>query len=93
MFSCEVCDIFKKTFFIEHLWWLLLEGNNNLSIFLLLGSEQPEETGGGSFLSILIKWRKFTKTRMNTFQGQQIEAYTGTINFSKNNFFSTNLIL
>ena len=24
MFSCEYCDIFKKTFFTEHLRWLLL---------------------------------------------------------------------
>ena len=24
MFSCEFCEISKNTFFIEHLWWLLL---------------------------------------------------------------------
>ena len=24
MFSCEICEISKNTFFIEHLWWLLL---------------------------------------------------------------------
>ena len=24
MFSCQFCEIFKSTFFIEHLWWLLL---------------------------------------------------------------------
>ena len=24
MFSCEICEIFKNIFFIEHLWWLLL---------------------------------------------------------------------
>ena len=23
--SCEFCEIFKNCFFIEHLWWLLLE--------------------------------------------------------------------
>ena len=23
MFSCELCEIFKSTFFIEPLWWLL----------------------------------------------------------------------
>ena len=23
-FSCEFCEIFKNTFLIEHLWWLLL---------------------------------------------------------------------
>ena len=23
-FSCEFCEIFKNTFFTEHLWWLLL---------------------------------------------------------------------
>ena len=22
--SCEYCEIFKNSFFIEHLWWLLL---------------------------------------------------------------------
>ena len=25
VFSCEFCEIFKKTFFIEHLQWLLLK--------------------------------------------------------------------
>ena len=25
MFSCEFCEIVKNTFFIEHLWWLLLQ--------------------------------------------------------------------
>ena len=24
VFSREICGIFKKTFFTEHLWWLLL---------------------------------------------------------------------
>ena len=24
VFSCEFCEIFKNTFFIEYLWWLLL---------------------------------------------------------------------
>ena len=24
VFSCEFCEILKNTFFIEHLWWLLL---------------------------------------------------------------------
>ena len=24
VFSCQFCEIFKSTFFIEHLWWLLL---------------------------------------------------------------------
>ena len=24
MFSCEYCEIFNKSFFLEHLWWLLL---------------------------------------------------------------------
>ena len=24
VFSCEFCDMFKNTFFIEHLQWLLL---------------------------------------------------------------------
>ena len=23
-FSCEYCEVFKKRFFIEHLWWLFL---------------------------------------------------------------------
>ena len=34
VFSCEICEIFKNTFFIEHLWWLLL----------LLHSEQDLHT-------------------------------------------------
>ena len=25
MLSCEFCEIFKNTFFIEHIWWLLLK--------------------------------------------------------------------
>ena len=25
VFSCEFCEISKNTFFIEHLWWLLLQ--------------------------------------------------------------------
>ena len=25
MFSCEYCKILKNSFFIEHLWWLLLQ--------------------------------------------------------------------
>ena len=24
VFSCEFCEIFTNTFFIKHLWWLLL---------------------------------------------------------------------
>ena len=24
VFSCEFCEIFKNTFFTEHLWWLFL---------------------------------------------------------------------
>ena len=24
MFSCEYCEVFKNSFFIEHLWWPLL---------------------------------------------------------------------
>ena len=27
--SCEFCEIFKSTFFTEHLWWLLLENLSN----------------------------------------------------------------
>ena len=29
LLSCEICQIFKNTFFTEHLWWLLL-GIKNL---------------------------------------------------------------
>ena len=28
-FSCEFCEIFKNTIFIEQLWWLLLQFPNN----------------------------------------------------------------
>ena len=34
-FSCEPCEIFKNTFFIEHLWWLKK----------LIGEEALWETG------------------------------------------------
>ena len=27
--SCEFCEIFKSTFFTEHLWWLLLKSLSN----------------------------------------------------------------
>ena len=36
MFFCEYCEIFKNSFFIEHIWWLLLKAlveNTNLMIF------------------------------------------------------------
>ena len=29
VFSCKLCEISKKTFFIEHFWWLLLNGDIN----------------------------------------------------------------
>ena len=32
VFFCEFCEIFKKTFFIERLWWLLLDNSNPLLI-------------------------------------------------------------
>ena len=28
MFFCEICEIFKNTFFTEHLPWLLLDNKN-----------------------------------------------------------------
>ena len=34
MFSCEYCEIFKNSFFIEQIRWLLLivkKGNNNVA--------------------------------------------------------------
>ena len=30
VFSCEFCEISKNTFFIEHLWWLLLKATATL---------------------------------------------------------------
>ena len=33
MFSCELSEIFKTIFFIEHLWWLLLFKSMNDVIF------------------------------------------------------------
>ena len=36
VFSCEYCEIFKSIFFIEHLWWLLLD------LFLACGSSLLE---------------------------------------------------
>ena len=40
MFSCEFCEISKNTFFIEHLWWLLLvlESNDKKRFFKALAS-------------------------------------------------------
>ena len=32
VFSCEFCEISKNTFFIEHLWWLLLHGVSKCNI-------------------------------------------------------------
>ena len=33
VFSCEFCENFKNTYFIDHLWWLLLNTlDNNLLI-------------------------------------------------------------
>ena len=31
LFSCEFCKIFKTNIFIEHLWWLLLQGMDSRS--------------------------------------------------------------
>ena len=31
VFSCEFCEIFKKIFFIEHLWWLLLSTSKQIA--------------------------------------------------------------
>ena len=31
VFSCEYCKIFKNSFFIEHLWWLLLKRSYSAS--------------------------------------------------------------
>ena len=33
VFSCKFCEISKNTFFIEHLWWLLLEYLFSLDFF------------------------------------------------------------
>ena len=27
MFFCEYCEIFKKSFFVDHVWWLLLNAS------------------------------------------------------------------
>ena len=32
VFSCEYCEIFKNSFFMEHIWWLLL----SLGTFLIV---------------------------------------------------------
>ena len=29
VFSCKFCEVFKSTFFIEYLWWLLLKIEDN----------------------------------------------------------------
>ena len=33
VFLCELCKIFKNTFFIEHLWWLLLFQLSSLQLY------------------------------------------------------------
>ena len=40
VFSCEISKIFKKTFFTEHLRWLLLNSNVEEVIDLLKTSEE-----------------------------------------------------
>ena len=35
--SCEFCEIFENTFFIEHLCWLLLKDRDDL-LFCVIGS-------------------------------------------------------
>ena len=38
VFSCELCEISKNTFFTEHLWWLLLNILIQNQFFQLLNS-------------------------------------------------------
>ena len=43
MFFCEYCEIFKNSFFIEYVWWLLLNKFINVSLSI---SQQKDITKG-----------------------------------------------
>ena len=36
LFSCEICEIFKNSFFAEHFWWLLLRFSDAVHIIKML---------------------------------------------------------
>ena len=42
VFSCEFCEISKNIFFIEHLWWLLLNLLGLISHFLNISLKQAQ---------------------------------------------------
>ena len=58
-YSCEFCEFFKNTFFIEHLWWLLLALSKHERIFqnLFLNTEKSETQ---SFYVVFVSYRKET---------------------------------
>ena len=54
VFSCEFCEIFKNTFFIEHLRWLLLTGvTQKKSCCKVLENLQKKTTNDGVPFSIV----------------------------------------
>ena len=58
--SCEFCEFFKNTFFIEHLRWLLL----NLNPFIQGLLERPF---GEFFSSNVSLWNKYKYNAFNIF--------------------------
>ena len=50
MFFCEYCEIFKNSFFIEYVWWLLLNKFINVSLSI---SQQKDITKGIFFFEII----------------------------------------
>ena len=50
MFFCECCEIFKNSFFIEYVWWLLLNKFINVSLSI----SQQKDIAKGVFLFEII---------------------------------------
>ena len=50
MFFCEYCEIFKNSFFIEYVWWLLLNKFINVSLSI---SQQKDITKGIFLIEII----------------------------------------
>ena len=59
MFSCEFCEVFKNTFFIEHLWWLLLIFEENDITYRISSNEHPRRLSNLELLdAALIRGRR-----------------------------------
>ena len=88
VFSSELCQIFKNTFFIEHLWWLLVlpELSETVSIQQLhVGSLVTEVYKSTSYLNSNFIWSFFTQKEIpyNIRKAQVIHT-SCKINMSQN---------